>query len=92
MLILRKGIVTNTSQLKICSSSGKVFFLSFDRFILEEDVTFSYKKGAFVRLISGINGSDIPGYHINKSYFTVCLEKVKYPQFIGVKKKHLKRV
>jgi len=46
----------------------------------------NYRKGTVVRLISGVDGNEKPGYHFNSKYVTVCREDATYAEFIGLKK------
>ena len=65
--------------------------LSEDVYVLSTDVTASYSKGTQVRLIAGIDGSRIPGYHFTQGYVTVCRVDAVQAEFIGVKRRDLKR-
>ena len=51
-----------------------------------------YKTGSKVRLISGVYGSEIAGYHFTGGWVTVCSVNVKIAEYIGFPKKDLKLV
>jgi hypothetical protein len=79
---------------KIKSYDGRVCYLSEETYeILTDDHTSSdYKKGAIVRLISGVDNSKVPGYHFDEHYFTVCKIGAVQAQFCGIRKENLKQV
>jgi hypothetical protein len=51
-----------------------------------------YKPGTKVRLISGVDGSTIPGYHFEKGYVTICRVDAITAEFIGIKKSFLEKI
>jgi hypothetical protein len=80
-------------MLKITAYDGKICKLSDEVYevLVDDHPSSTYKKGALVRLISGINrgGSEV-GYHFNKEYSTVCRVLAEKAEFCGIKKSDLK--
>jgi hypothetical protein len=74
-----------------CTVSEEIYELTEDRICLGEPVP-DYSKGTRVRLISGIDGSHMPGYHGIRGFVTVCRVEATTAEFIGVKKKSLRLV
>jgi hypothetical protein len=55
-----------------------------------DDYTYiNIRSGQVVRLISGVDDSDIPGYHFDDRWVTVCPVGAKTAKFIGVQKADL---
>lgn len=51
-----------------------------------------YPVGQRIRLISGVNGSPIPGYHTTPGHTTVCRVDAEIAEFLGIPKVYLKQV
>jgi hypothetical protein len=54
--------------------------------------TEDYTKGVRVRLISGVDNSDVPGYHFSRGWRTVCREDAREAEWIGVPLSSLRKV
>ena len=52
--------------------------------------SYNYDVGTRVRLISGIDGSKVPGHHFNPSYATVCRVDAEHAEFLGVPRSSLR--
>lgn len=52
--------------------------------------TIHVKKGDKVRLISGIEGNPIPGYHFSSGWKTVCRDNATEPQYLGIRETELR--
>lgn len=50
----------------------------------------NYSKGSLVWLISGVDDSDVPGYHFSSTHLTTCSIFANVANFVGIPKKYLK--
>lgn len=81
-------------------SFGEKFYLSDEIYELTTDALVEYvplyrefyRKGSRVRLISGMDGSDVPGRHWHPDYVTICHIGSDVPYFIGVFRHEIKLV
>jgi hypothetical protein len=75
---------------------GNICYLSDDVYILKNIessfTSVNYKDGEYVRLISGVDGSNIPGYHFDPEWVTVCDIYANVASFYGVKKSQIEKV
>jgi hypothetical protein len=73
---------------------GNICTLSDDLYCIttNEHPSKNYKKGTVVRLISGVDGVKIPGYHWNPLYATVSREDVNPAHFVGIKRSSLRKI
>ena len=69
-----------------CFMSDEVYIITKDKGYVGED----YKEGCKVRLISGVDGSDQPGYHFSPNYVTACSVNVTVAEFVGLRRDTLK--
>lgn len=51
-----------------------------------------YSLGSRVKLISGVDDSDVCGYHFREGWVTVCREKSFTAEFLGFPRKNLRLV
>lgn len=81
----------------ITAKNGEIEFLSEELYVVNNDphhpeelqrLLFEKK----VRLISGVDGSKVPGYHFSKEWVTVCPEDADHPMYIGVRKHSLTKI
>lgn len=56
------------------------------------NVANDYVTGTHVRMISGVDNSDVPGYHFSEGWVTVCRIDAKHPEWAGLKKTWLTKV
>lgn len=72
---------------------GRLIYLSDDIYVVKRDIANTrLKKGDQVRLISGINNSDIPGFHFDQTSVTVCPANSDVPRWIGVYTTNLRKL
>lgn len=72
---------------------GELRFMSDEVYVITKGKRYvgeNYKQGCKVRLISGINGSDQPGYHFSPDYVTVCSVNATVAEFVGLRLDTLK--
>lgn len=75
--------------------SNLIETLSHEVYLVEKDIEISnpkYQKGAFVRLISGVDNNKTPGYHFNNDFATVCSIKSCQAEYVGIPKENLRQV
>lgn len=73
--------------------SGMTYNLSDEVYVILDNPTMDMKgycAGDKVRLISGVYESEIPGYHHDKDFWTVCGIGETTPCWVGVRKVNLK--
>ena len=73
---------------RVCNLSDEIYVLEGFESAFEDD---HYQNGTRVRLISGVDGSPIPGYHFSKGYVTVCSVEAKVAEFRGCKRSQIRR-
>ena len=75
--------------------SGRSCALSDEVYVLGPDPTTipvpDYEEGARVRLIGGVDDIPYPGHHFRKGFVTVCRTGATVAEFIGVRRRALKR-
>ena len=76
------------------SFNGETVYLSDETYELSDDrhPSYHYKTGAVVRLISSVNGSNVPGYHFSNGYVTVCRVDAEIAEFVGVLRSSLRKL
>lgn len=76
--------------------AGRDCYLSDEVYVITDPETSSmntyYRAGTLVRKISGVDNSNIPGYHFSHGWTTVCRIDAEIAQFHGVETKYLKRL
>lgn len=73
----------------ILDYSGEWHFMSDEVYIVTKDKPIAgegYQKGDKVRLIDGVDGSVVPGYHFSDGYVTVCSVNVTVAEFVGLRR------
>lgn len=77
----------------IYSLEGKLCYLSDELYEVTKDHEINNTTaGTLVRLISGVDGSNTPGYHFTNGYYTVHIVGSPHATFRGIPKDKLRRL
>ncbi len=82
----------NARRTLYSNNYGGYVELSDERYVILKGSSHSfigYGPGEIVRKISGVDNSDILGYHFMNGYSTVCREHAEQAEFCGIEDKFL---